>query len=66
MTDADIARVAEMSAARTKAEDAAWQAKQDWESAIRWAIHRGHPVSAIATAARISKARVYQIRDGRR
>jgi DNA-binding phage protein len=38
----------------------------DFRSAIRRAVEMGVPVSQIASAAGISRERVYQIRDGRR
>jgi len=36
------------------------------DEAIRAAITAGYPVIGIANAARLSRARIYQIRDGRR
>lgn len=41
-------------------------AEQDRDAAIRRAITAGHQVTAIARAANLSRARIYQIRDGRR
>lgn len=42
------------------------KAEQDRDDKIRAAIAAGHPVIAIADAADLSRARIYQIRDGRR
>lgn len=36
------------------------------DEAIRAAVAAGYPVIGIANAARLSRARIYQIRDGRR
>lgn len=41
-------------------------AEKDRDEAIRRAITEGHQVTAIARAADLSRARIYQIRDGRR
>ncbi|MFD7109125.1 hypothetical protein ACFWAF_02910 [Streptomyces microflavus] len=41
-------------------------AEQDRDDKIRAAVAAGHPVIAIAGHARLSRARIYQIRDGRR
>lgn len=41
-------------------------AEKDRDEAIRRAIAEGHQVTAIARAANLSRARIYQIRDGRR
>jgi hypothetical protein len=41
-------------------------AEQVWRETIREAIASGIPVASIAAAAKITKARVYQIRDNRR
>ncbi|MFH9426032.1 hypothetical protein [Streptomyces sp. NPDC017529] len=42
------------------------QAEEARDQAIRDALAAGHPVTAIANAANLSRARIYQIRDGRR
>lgn len=41
-------------------------AEKDRDDAIRRAVAAGHQVTAIANAAGLSRARIYQIRDGRR
>jgi hypothetical protein len=41
-------------------------AEQDRDNAIRKALTAGYPVISIAKAADLSRARIYQIRDGRR
>ncbi|OBA51628.1 hypothetical protein A5789_27210 [Nocardia sp. 852002-51101_SCH5132738] len=41
-------------------------ALDDRDAAIRRAIRKGVPVREIAAAARLSRERIYQIRDGRR
>jgi hypothetical protein len=41
-------------------------AEQDRDTAIRAALAAGHSVISIANAAGLSRARIYQIRDGRR
>ncbi|MFE2324571.1 hypothetical protein ACFXD5_11750 [Streptomyces sp. NPDC059385] len=41
-------------------------AEKDRDEAIRRAVTAGHQVTAIARAANLSRARIYQIRDGRR
>ncbi|MFE1272056.1 hypothetical protein [Streptomyces sp. NPDC058758] len=41
-------------------------AEQKRDDAIRAAINAGHSVIGIANAAGLSRARIYQIRDGRR
>lgn len=48
--------------ARAKADEA----EKHWQSVIRIALSQGASATEIAEAAGISKARVYQIRDGRR
>lgn len=42
------------------------QAEEARDAAIRRALDAGHSVIAIAEAANLSRARIYQIRDGRR
>jgi DNA-binding phage protein len=42
------------------------QAEEEFASAIRGAVHLGVPVAEVAELAGITRARVYQIRDGRR
>ena len=42
------------------------QAEEARDEAIRKALSAGHSVIAIANAANLSRARIYQIRDGRR
>lgn len=41
-------------------------AEEERDEKIRAAIHAGYPVISIATHAGLSRARIYQIRDGRR
>lgn len=41
-------------------------AEREWRESIRQALVEGERAADIAEAAGISKARVYQIRDGRR
>lgn len=55
--------------ARQNRQAAEWvldTARRDHDDLIRTALERGCPVSAIAAAARLSPARIYQIRDSRR
>lgn len=42
------------------------EAEERFRAAVRTALAVGVPVPAIASAARITRGRVYQIRDGRR
>lgn len=41
-------------------------AEDEFASAVRMALHNGVPATEVAQLAGISRARVYQIRDGRR
>jgi hypothetical protein len=52
-------RLREVTAERQRTEEA-------WRDTIRRAVAAGHPAAATAQAAGITRARVYQIRDGRR
>lgn len=59
-------RIAELTAERAEVADRlAWLDLQ-WRGMIRAAATGGQSAAAIADAAGISRARVYQIRDGRR
>lgn len=49
-----------------KARQRAADAEENLGEKIREAVSEGHAAAAIAVAAGISRARVYQIRDGRR
>ena len=62
----DLERIVELTRAREEAEYRAWRAQQDWASAIRWAVYQGASPTKVAASAKISRARVYQIRDGKR
>lgn len=64
----DILREAVRRSAFTLAERrlAASKAEDEFASAIRIALHNGLPATEIAELAGISRARVYQIRDGKR
>lgn len=52
--------------AKRLADEAAADADREWRAAIRAALTDGQRVVDVAEAARISRERVYQIRDGRR
>jgi len=63
---ADLSRLADVTARRARmAEDLAW-ADEEWRRLIVAAIELGDRVTDIAKAAGVTRARVYQIRDGRR
>lgn len=66
MTEPSIAKV--ISAARMvrEARQDVSEAEEFLQDAIRQALAGGHRAVAVAEAAGVSKARVYQIRDGRR
>jgi AcrR family transcriptional regulator len=59
-------RITVLSKMRTNAQEIAALADQEWRQGIVAALSDGMSVADIAAAAGISKARVYQIRDGRR
>jgi hypothetical protein len=59
-------KLAKLTATRTELLDAVAKADMYWRWEIQRQIKAGVPVSEIAEVAGISKARVYQIRDGRR
>jgi len=63
---APLDAVIEATAAKDKANQDAEEADRVWREAIRAAVMAGERVVEIAEAARISRDRVYQIRDGRR
>lgn len=66
MSDDLPSRIAEVTEQRAKAQaDLDW-ADQQWRALIAAAAGSGVSVASIADAAGISRARVYQIRDGRR
>jgi len=58
--------VYEAAEAKRVADEAAADADREWRDAIRAALIGGQRVVDVAEAARISRERVYQIRDGRR
>lgn len=58
--------VAEATEAKRVADETATEADRAWREAIRSALADGQRVVEIAGVARITRERVYQIRDGRR
>lgn len=59
-------KLAKLTASRSEAIDRAARADLFWRWEIQRQVKAGRPVAEIAGEAGISKARVYQIRDGRR
>lgn len=59
-------RLGALTKERGRLERAASAAEYQWRTVVQEAIAAGVPVSRIADAAGISRARVYQIRDNRR
>lgn len=66
MTGPSIAKVGNAARMVREARQDAAEAEEFLQDAIRQALAGGHRVVDIAEAAGISRARVYQIRDGRR
>ncbi len=61
-----IDELTDATAVRERAQAELDDADHEWRKSIRQAIEMGVPVRLVADAAKISRERIYQIRDGRR